>query len=506
VLSSSSRIFMMAFLPAGLLALGGIMAGPLFGAELLLLGLLFLVAMALLQRTLFTMQLARARDLLQRKAETGAFDPAALQHDPLTGLLNRLGLELWLQERLDAGESTTPALVTLATVLGFGELNALYGNKVADAVLRELATRLQREARGMIGVTRISGTEFILVDLRPLANHEDLLAMLTALEHEPFKIDEQTVALGFRKVWVRGRAKELDTLIDHARTQLRTLPAEGSTEKRSADVSLTLRRELVQGFHQALAAEQIQPWFQPVVDCRSNRIIGWEALARWQHPQHGPIDPDTFLIIARVSRQLPLLSRSIFRTSALLIRALCEQGQQKSANVHVNLSADELGKVGTLTWIEQILQEAGVSPEHFVIELSEQDAPVLDEQLRQNLLRMHEIGMQLALDDFGTGHANLDRLLDLPVAVMKLDKRFITKLPEDPASITLVQTLISMAAKLKLQTIAEGVETDAQLAFLREQGCNAYQGFRAGKALPFQQALDLAHNWPVAQGIIAAAQ
>lgn len=496
VLSSSMRNFWTAFLPTGALTLGAIAAGPLLGAELVLLGLLFLVAVALLQRTLYTLQEMRARTALVQAANAAVQNHSQARHDPLTGLLNRMGLDVWLQEQLDADDGSAPALVTLATVVGFGELNALYGNSVADAVLRELASRLQRESRGMFGVTRISGTEFILVDLRPLANHEDLLKMLSALEHEPFKIDNQTVAVGFRKVWVRGSARELDTLIDHARTQLHSLPAEHRREEHSPGVSLALRRELVQSFHQALASEQIQPWFQPVVDCGSNRIIGWEALARWQHPQHGPIDPDTFLVIARVSRQLPLLSRTMFHTSALLVRALCTQGLADCAKVHVNLGADELGKTSTLAWIEQTLQDAGVAPEHFVIELSEQDAPVLDEQLRCNLRRMRELGMQLALDDFGTGHANLDRLLDLSPQVVKLDKRFITTLPEDPASVAVVSAAVALASHLGMQSIAEGVETDAQLDCLLALGCRAYQGFRADRALPFQQALDLARHWP----------
>jgi len=495
ILSTSNRIFQATVAPMGILALAGISMGPLASVELTLLSLLFLSALVLMHRTLFGMQVARVRASLSHEAQASMLERTLAQHDPLTGLFNRVGLEVWLQEQFDTGKGETPALVMLASVVGFSELNALYGASVADAVLRELAARLLAESRGMMGIARIGGTEFILTDLRPFASPEEVLRMVTAIEHEPFSIDGQTVAIGLRKVWVRGSAREMDTLIDHARTRLRTLPAENTSTERSPELSLTLRRELVHGFHQALASEQIQPWFQPLVDCRSNAIIGWEALARWVHPVHGPIDPDTFLVIARVSRQLPLLSSIMLRTSAFLVHDLCKEGLEATAHVHVNLTADELGKAATLPWIERTLKDAGVDPRRIVVELSERDAPIIDEQLGRNLARMQQIGMQLAIDDFGTGYANLGQLLDLPASAVKIDKRFVEKLPGDRNSAALVRSMITLASGLAIQSIAEGVETGEQLEFLRENGCDAYQGFRAGKALPYTQALALAKSW-----------
>jgi len=495
ILSTSNHIFHATLVPMGILVLAGISSGPLASVELILLSLLFLCALVLLHRTLFGMQVARVRASLSHEAQASMLERTLAQHDPLTGLFNRVGLEVWLQEQFESGKGEAPALVTLASVVGFSELNALYGASVADAVMRELAARLLAESRGMLGIARIGGTEFILIDLRPFANPEEVLRMVTAIEHEPFSIDGQTVAIGLRKIWVRGSAHEMDTMIDHARIRLRSLPAETNSPEPTPELSLALRRELVHGFHQALASEQTQPWFQPLVDCRSNAIIGWEALARWEHPVHGPINPDTFLVIARVSRQLPLLSSIMLRTSALLLHDLCKEGLQATAHVHVNLTAGELGKAATLPWIESTLQEAGADPRRIVIELSERDAPIIDEQLSRNLARMQQIGIQLAIDDFGTGYANLGQLLDLPASAVKIDKRFVEKLPGDRNSAALVRSMITLASGLAMQSIAEGVETDEQLAFLRENGCDAYQGFRAGKALPYPQALALAKSW-----------
>lgn len=494
VFSTSKPIFHSIFIPVAVQKLASIILGPLYSFELVLLCVLYLCAVLLMHRTLFGMQVQRVRDSLNHAAQASTLERTLQQYDPLTGLFNRAGLDAWLQEKFDAGKGDAPALVTLASVVGFSELNALYGASVADAVLRELAARLMAESRGMLGIARIGGTEFILIDLRPFASPEETLRMLTALEHEPFGIDDQVVAIGLRKAWVMGSAHEMDTLIDHSRTRLRTLSADHSLPDRPDRLSLALRRDLVHGFHQALTSEQIQPWFQPLLDCRSNAIIGWEALARWEHPVHGLIDPDTFLVIARVSRQLPLLSGIMLRNSALFVRDLCAAGLGTTAHVHVNLTADELGKPATLPWIEHMLKEAGVEPRHIILELSEKDAPIIDEQLDRNLRRMQQIGMRLAIDDFGTGYANLGQLLDLPAGAVKIDRRFIEKLPGDKHSAALVRAMITLASGIGMQAIAEGVENTDQLDFLIDNDCNAYQGFLASKALPHGQALAFARS------------
>jgi EAL domain-containing protein (putative c-di-GMP-specific phosphodiesterase class I) len=345
----------------------------------------------------------------------------------------------------------------------------------------------------MPAVARLGGAEFLLVDLRPASEPEALLHLLAQLEDEPFESGGQSVAIGMRQVWVKGNALELGTLIDHARTRLRTL---GPEDSKLAALSLASRRELVASFRQALASQLIQPWFQPIVDCHTNAITGWEALARWEHPEHGLITPESFLAIARVSRQLTLLTQTMLQATTRFIQELHRHGLHDSARVHLNITASELGNPATLDWIERCLATSGVAARDIVIELSEKDALVIDERLARNLQRMQQIGMLLAIDDFGTGYANLGQLLDLPAYAIKIDKRFVEKLPQDKDSAALIRAMITLAAGLGMQAIAEGVEQEVQLDFLREHGCDACQGFRSAPALPAPAALALAKDWP----------
>jgi EAL domain-containing protein (putative c-di-GMP-specific phosphodiesterase class I) len=280
--------------------------------------------------------------------------------------------------------------------------------------------------------------------------------------------------------------------VELARSRLQSLHDAGDS---LASLALANRRELVRDFHRALVNGEIQAWFQPIVDCRTNVLYGWEALARWQHPTHGQLLPGSFLAIARVARQMPEITRIVLQASARFVHALQQQGQPDAARVHLNITVSELGNPQTLDWIERVLADANIAPGALVVELTEKDALIVDEQLSRNIRRMQQIGMPLAIDDFGTGHSNLSRLLDLPADAIKIDKRFVDKLPHDKHSAALVRSMITLASGLGMKIIAEGVEQQSQLNFLRDNGCDACQGFSFSAALPFDEALSRARTW-----------
>ena len=492
ILSTTQVVFVAAMIPAGLLILAGILLGPLPRLELFTMTAVYIAVMTMLHKTLFQMQVDRVRASVNQAAQAVALVRTLKQHDPLTGLLNRTGLENWISEQPARLEENPQALIVLGNVIGFAELNTLYGASVADSVLADIALRLTDASRGMLGIARLGGAEFLLVDLRPETNPQELLPMLAALENIPFDSGGQTLAIGMRQVWIKGSIRELDTLIEHARTNLQSLNDEGAP----LSLSLTNRRDLVRAFQQALVNGQIQAWFQPIIECRTQALSGWEVLARWEHPEHGQLLPPEFLTIARVSRQMPDLTRIMLQASARFIRALQQQGQQAAAHVHLNMTVGELGNPDTLPWMERILGGTGVAPSAIAIELTEKDALIVDEQVARNLARMQQIGMPLTIDDFGTGYSNLGRLLDFPAQAIKIDKRFIDKLPQDKNSAALVRSMITLASGLGMRVIAEGVEHQAQLDFLRDHGCDACQGFNSSAALPFDAALTLARNWP----------
>jgi diguanylate cyclase (GGDEF)-like protein len=491
ILSTTQVVYAAAMTPAGLLILLGILAGPLPRLELFSMTIVYIAVMTMLHRTLFHMQVDRVRASVNQAAQALALVRLLEHHDALTGLLNRAGLEDWIAEHMPQ-EDNPQALVVMGTIVGFTELNALYGAQVADSVLATVAKRLTDASRGTLGIARLGGAEFLLVDLRPDTDPGRLMHMLAHLESKPYEALGQTLVIGMRQAWVRGSVRDMGSLVELARARLQS---QYDADDSLASLALANRRELVRDFHRALVNGDIQAWFQPIVDSRTNALCGWEALARWQHPEHGQLLPPAFLAIARVARQMPELTRLVVQASARFVHALQQLGMPDAARVHLNITVGELGNPQTLDWMERILADARLMPGAIVVELTEKDALILDEQVARNLARMQQIGVPLAVDDFGTGHSNLSRLLDLSADAIKIDKRFVDQLPHDKQSAALVRSMITLASGLGMKVIAEGVENLAQLEFLREIGCDACQGFTFSPALPFDAALELARNW-----------
>ncbi len=495
ILSTTHRVFYAAYIPLSCLTLAGIALGTLPQLQMFLLAGIYFAALFFLHKVLFKVHVERVRSALSYASHAAALARTLEHHDALTGLANRAGLEDWLQRNMPENPDEATINVAVGVVLGFTELNSLYGAAIADSLLMEIANKLIEDSKGKLGLARLNGAEFILIDVKPLAAPEELSALFSALEHTSFAVADQAFTINLRQSAVKGKPAELFKLIEVARGHVQSERTESGSSEALNKLSHEARRNLVASFHDALWDKQILPWFQPIVDCNTNSIIGWEALARWEHPTLGILMPEMFLDIARVSRQLMLLTQIMLRNSGNFAKDLSKLGLHQAARVNVNMTISELGNADTLTWLERIIAETGVQPSQIVIELSERDSLIVDSQLQKNLVRMGEIGMLLSIDDFGTGYSNLGHLLDLPAHSVKLDKRFIEKLPYDKKSAALVRAVITLASGLGMTAVAEGVEHEEQLNFLRQHGCTAYQGYRAGMAMPYTVALDTARKW-----------
>lgn len=491
VLSTSHKLFFAAFVPQTVLIFISIMLSTLPLFPLLPLGLIYFFAMGLMHQTLFRIQLDRVRTTLHSAARVNELSFTLENHDALTGLYNLAGLQDWLRKRFPMPELEEPFCLMLGYVKGFADLNTLYGSEVADKLLEEVAARLVHTTNGKFGIARLSGPEFALIDTHHFADPQMLEEVLTSLERETFLIGNRMINIVMQRAWVKGHASNFDAMLVNARSRLTSQPFAGVPDQ----IMLRYRRELVQGFDKGLHNFEIQPWYQPVIHCQTHTVIGWEALARWHHPSFGIITPENFLDIARISNQSKLLTQQVLRETCRFIRALQGYGQHDAACVNVNFTANALSEEDTLDWVMQILAEHGVHASQVVMEVSEQETILLNDQLKHNVTRMQSLGMQLAIDDFGTGYANLGHLLDLPAATVKLDKRFIDKLPHDKNSAALVRAVLTLASGLGMKTVAEGVERQDQLDFLTENGCDGYQGYYASLALPHIAALDFAQRW-----------
>lgn len=495
VLSTSHRIFFAALTPAGLLVLLSILSGPIYSMQLLLLGLIYLVALVMMHNTLFQIHVDRVRTSLHNAAHASALANTLEHHDALTGIYNKAGLNQWLQI-LRGNEATYQSVcVALANVKGYSEINALYGTSVADTLLVEIAKRLNQKAGDRIGLARLSGAEFLLVDARTEADAEALALLLASLEHEDFIISNRLINISIQLSSVQGNIDDMDSLVETARSRLLSQRSESTLSASSDTDKLQFRRDLVMSFHDALLNNQIKPCFQPIVHCKTNAIIGFEALVRWQHPTLGEIMPEDFLDLVKISGRATELTRNIFDSSAQFASALMQANYIQAANISINFTASDLASSTTMEWILQILQQYQLKPAQMTIEISEKEALIQDTQFGSNLQRMEQAGLPLAIDDFGTGYANISHLLDLPASTVKLDKRFVDKLPFDKHSVALVRAIITMASSMGMRTIAEGVERTDQLEFLRNNGCDAYQGYLAGLAQPPENALHLVSIW-----------
>lgn len=485
VLSSSHRIFHAALLPSGLLLLASLWLGPVYSPQLFLLGSIYLVTLALMHQLLYQMQLQRVRDSLQHAATASALAHTLEHHDALTRLYNKAGLQQWLEQQRDKPDCGTLTLALLA-VKGLSDINELYGSATAEELLCRLAERLDSNSDEQHSCARLGGAEFLLLELGPKPNPERLLQQLASLEHEPFDLDGRHVSISLQQACVQGPVGELEALIELARSRLQS---QGGSAN---DILLSRRRELVTRFHTALAQGQIQPWFQPLKDCNSGRIIGWEALVRWEHPEYGVLLPDSFLDIARICGQASELTRVTGEAGARFLRRLLDAGASDAAQLSLNVTAADLVSDDTLRWLQALVSSHGLEPTRFTIELPEKEALLQDPQFSASLHTMRAAGMQLAIDDFGTGYANLSHLLDLPATTLKIDKHFVSKLPDDKRSVALVRAMLAMAQSMGMHTVAEGVEREEQLEFLRSNGCQACQGFLGGNPMPADQALAFA--------------
>jgi EAL domain-containing protein (putative c-di-GMP-specific phosphodiesterase class I)/GGDEF domain-containing protein len=485
VLSTSHRIFHGALMPSGLLLLASVWLGPLYSPQLFLLGSIYLVTLALMHNLLFQVQLERVRNSLQHAAEASVLAHTLEHHDALTQLFNKSGLHRWMQQRT-AGADYALVNVALASVKGLSDINELYGSAMADTLLRQIAERLIALAGDGVGLARLGGAEFVLVDAAANADPDTLVHALAALEHEPFNLADRPVSITLQHACVQGPAREMEALVETARSRAQ------AQRNLAPDDTLARRRELVTGFHAALSDGLIAPWFQPITDCNSCEIVGWEALVRWNHPQHGVLSPDAFLDIARICGQASALTHSMFLASARFLQQLLAQGCDRCAHISINFTARDLAAASTMEWMQRSMDDHGLAPSRFTIEIPEKEALLQDRQFSDNLLAMREAGVQLAIDDFGTGHANLGNLLDLPAATIKIDKRFVDDLPGDKHSVALVRAILTMAQSMGMRTVAEGVERADQLEFLRDNGCDACQGYLGGNAMPPDAALAFA--------------
>ncbi|MDB5749151.1 MAG: diguanylate cyclase [Massilia sp.] len=432
----------------------------------------------------FTGYRGTGSDITERKLTEQRVHHVA-QHDVLTGLPNRS----LLQDRLGqavayANRSGNPVWVMLIDLDRFKFVNDSMGHKAGDVLLMTVAARLRSALRDLDTVARLSGDEFVVI-----VSEQGEQELTPEIVERVMAAVAQPVMLGTKEFFVTcsigvavypSEATDADVLIEHADIAMYRAKKLGRNNFQFYTPAMneeSLERVRIEGaLRNALERDEFVLYYQPQLDIKSGKIVGMEALLRWQHPELGMVPPGRFISIAEETGLIVPIGAWVMRTACAQNKAWQDAGFDK-LRVAVNLSARQFGAPDLLEGLEAVLLDTGMEPKYLEIELTESlfmsdITPAVD-----LLHRMKALGVNLSIDDFGTGYSSLSYLSRFPIDVLKIDRSFVADITRDANDEAIVTSIIALAHNLKLAVIAEGVETAEQLDYLRRHGCDEMQGY-----------------------------
>jgi diguanylate cyclase (GGDEF)-like protein/PAS domain S-box-containing protein len=419
-------------------------------------------------------------------------------YDALTELPNRTLLHDRLSQALASARRRKDKVALLFLDLDrFKDINDSMGHSAGDLLLREVAARLKRWAREQDTVARLGGDEFLIV----LTDVKDIPGAAVAAERLMDAMIAEFVVQGhlLRVSCSLGisifpeHGADGETLIRNADAAMYSAKDYGRnnfqffTQDMNAEVveRLTLESSL----RLALEKRELFLVYQPQMEIASGRITGLEALLRWQHPELGLVPPDKFIRIAENSGLIVPIGEWVLRTACSQARKWQDEGLP-TVSVAVNVSAVQFRQEGFRKLIDRVLRETGLAPEYLELELTE-SLLLSNADVTLSVLRgLKAMGLKLAIDDFGTGYSSFSYLKHFPVSKLKIDRSFVREVAANPDDAAITTAIISMAKSLNLKVIAEGVEDEAQMSFLRAHQCDEIQGYYFSKPLAPEEAAD----------------
>ncbi len=414
------------------------------------------------------------------------------EHDALTGLGNR---NLFRQKLFLALQEARRRQGSLAVVIvdldGFKSINDTLGHPTGDTLLLQASQRLSGLLRVDDVLARLGGDEFaaILTDFNDLDEVTRFAKRSLQTLSLPFQISNRdlftSASIGIAVM--EGDSDEPGTLLKNANAALSRAKASGSGGYHIYDEALDAeyrnRTALATDLRRALESEEFILHYQPKVSADSGALIGVEALVRWDHPERGRLSPLDFIDIAEVSGLMKGLGEWVLRTACQQCVAWHESGLGP-LQISVNISPTQMRQGGLAECVHDILLETGLEPQFLELEITESFMiENLDLAIRE-LTELRKLGVTVTVDDFGTGYSSLAYLKKLPVDRVKIDRTFISQVPDDVCDTEIVKMILGLAQLLSLRSIGEGVETSAQAAFLRRHGCHDLQGFYFARPMP----------------------
>lgn len=432
------------------------------------------------------------RRCLRHVRERGAL-VATLQRlaeqDPLTGIANRQGFQALLATRLADHDGRGVALGHL-DLDNFRHVNDALGHQSGDRLILQVVLRLKHQLEAGDQLARLGSDEFaLLIDTRRDPGRAEWMAerIVEALA-EPYWVDGESLLLGCSLGLAHARAQGgADPLMWHAHIAMRQAKAiQGCTfhvfnerinrhARSLADLESELRR--------ALRRDELELHYQPRLNLADGRIVGLEALVRWRHAERGLLPPSEFVPLAEQSGLIVPLGYWVIARALRDMQALNAQGLAP-LHMAVNLSFRQFQDSQLLATLSRLIAEYGVDAHWLEFELTETAVMRRNERVRQTMDALGRLGVRFSLDDFGTGFSSFVHLNSLPITLLKVDRSFVAQMDMREENCKLVHAMINLAHNLNLEVVAEGVESEAQLALLRGFGCNQVQGFLVSKPLP----------------------
>ena len=414
------------------------------------------------------------------------------RNDALTGLPNRILLLDRLEQAIAHAQRYGNKVGLLFIDLDrFKNINDSLGHAIGDKLLQAAATRLVSCVRYTDTISRLGGDEFVilLTDIHLGETVIEVAEKLLGAVALPYEIDGHelttTISIGISIYPEHGG--DMESLMKRADSAMYKAKAAGRNNYQmftdDIDMVLSNRLSLENDMRRALEREEFILHYQPQIDLNSGKIIATEALVRWQHPIRGLLGPDQFIGIAEESGLILPLGKWVLREACRQNGAWQAAGLP-AITVAVNLSALQLNRGNFLRDVTEILDETQMPPHWLLLELTESMVMQGGETILSTFKALKEMGVQLSIDDFGTGYSSLSYLKRFPIDSLKIDRSFIRDISTDPDDAAIVRAIISMGHSLRLSVVAEGVETDGQLAFLRQQHCDAVQGHYFSLPLP----------------------
>ncbi|MFI6074440.1 putative bifunctional diguanylate cyclase/phosphodiesterase [Actinoplanes sp. NPDC051343] len=429
------------------------------------------------------------RDIGARRALEAELQRQAFT-DPLTGMPNRSLFREKLEQAV-TGVEGRPVTLLLLDLDDFKLVNDNLGHSAGDELLATIAERLRAQVRPGDMLARLGGDEFAILmeDLAP-SDAAALAARLLTVVREPIRLASRdvicTLSIGIASV-TGGDGVTDEQLLGNADLAMYAAKRAGRNAYRIFEPTMTMSvlEEAQQraDLEHALEHDEFLVLYQPVVDMHTQRLTGVEALVRWQHPRDGLLGPYHFIAHAEANGLIVPLGRWVLRQATQQLAYWRTESPEAAADLrmNVNLSARQFQYAGLVDDVRAAIADAGIDSASLTLEITESMLMADIESAKETLHSLRRLGVRLAIDDFGTGYSSLSYLKQLPVDIIKIDKTFVDQVDTDADDVALVDAVVGLGQALKMQTVAEGIETDGQWAMLRRIGIDHGQGYLFGR-------------------------